>query len=95
MRVLLVLAGTINALTDDIDTLAWFCGYTASEINRSEDNHKPHHPITLLSKLLIKFGMQPFSDFMPYLGCRIVILNADKFESLAAGAQTSFADVWD
>lgn len=53
-----ILTGTTNALTGDIDTLAWFCGYIASEINRSEDNNKPHHPITLLSKLLIKHGMQ-------------------------------------
>ena len=77
-----VLMGTIDALTDDIDILAWFCSYTASEINRSEDNNKPYHPIKLLSKLLIKHGMQPFADFAPYPGCRLIIINTVKFATL-------------
>jgi hypothetical protein len=37
------LNGAVVALQDDIDTLAWLCGYFASEINRSEDNDNPHH----------------------------------------------------
>jgi hypothetical protein len=90
-----VLTGTIDALTGDIDTLAWFCAYSASEINRSEDNHKPHHPIKLLSKLLIKQKMQPFSDFMPYHGCRIVILNADKFEALPVEVRNTVQQAFD
>lgn len=90
-----ILTGTINALTGDIDTLAWFCGYTASEINRTSDNHKSHLPITLLSKLLIKQRMQPFSDFMPYPGCRIVILNADKFESLPTEVRNTVQQAFD
>jgi hypothetical protein len=45
-----------------IDTLSWFCGYIASEINRTEDNQKPHHPITKLSKTLITLGMEPFTE---------------------------------
>jgi len=69
-------------LTGDIDTLAWFCGYIALEINRSEDNHKLHHPIKLLSKLLIKHGMQPFTDFSPYPGCQLIIINTKKFTTL-------------
>jgi hypothetical protein len=77
-----VLNGAVVVLQDDIDTLAWLCGYFASEINRSEDNDKSNQPITLLSKLLIKHGMQPFEDFMPYVGNRITILNTDKFEAL-------------
>jgi len=39
-----VVTGILAALQKDIDTLSWFCGYMASEINRSEDNQKPHHP---------------------------------------------------
>ncbi|WP_026736119.1 hypothetical protein [Fischerella sp. PCC 9605] len=82
-----LVAGTVAALSGDTDTLAWFCGYMASAINRSEDNQKPHHPITLLSKLLIKHQMQPFSDFMPYPGCRLVILNTEKYEALPTEVQ--------
>jgi hypothetical protein len=41
------------SLKIDIDTLAWFCGYLASEINCTADNHKEHHPIIELSYLLI------------------------------------------
>lgn len=76
-----LLAATITALHDDIDTLAWFCGYFAGAINRSEDNNKPHS-IVLLSKLLIQSGMEPFADFAPYPGCRIMIVNTDKFAHL-------------
>jgi hypothetical protein len=79
-----VLQGVIVALSEDIDTFAWLCGYFAGEINSTRDNDKSHQPITLLSKLLIKHGMKPFKDFMPYLGNRITILDADKFETLPA-----------
>ncbi|MFN6571961.1 hypothetical protein [Dendronalium sp. ChiSLP03b] len=82
-----VVTGIVAAFQGDINTLSWFCGYMASEINRSEDNHKPHHPITELSKTLIKSGMEAFTDFMPYPGCRIVILNPEKFESLPEEVQ--------
>ncbi|MCP6761947.1 MAG: hypothetical protein NHB32_25075 [Fischerella sp. CENA71] len=82
-----LVAGTVAALSADTDALAWFCGYMASAINRSEDNDKPYHPITLLSKLLIKHGMLPFGDFAPYPGCRLVILNTEKFEALPTEVQ--------
>ena len=75
--------GAVAALSGDIDALAWFCGYIASEINCSEDNHQPHHPITELAKFLIQVGMQPFEDFMPYPGCRLVIINNDKLQALS------------
>jgi hypothetical protein len=78
-----------------IDTLSWFCGYIASEINRTEDNQKPHHPITKLSKTLITLGMEPFTDFMPYPGCRIVILNSEKFESLPEEVQAIVQQAFD
>ncbi|TBR56611.1 hypothetical protein B4U84_28620 [Westiellopsis prolifica IICB1] len=81
-----LVAGTVTVLSGDTDTLAWFCGYFAGAINCSEDNQKPH-PITLLSKLLIKHQMQPFSDFMPYPGSRLVILNTEKFEALPTEVQ--------
>ena len=32
-----VLAGTLAALHNDADSLAWFCGYFAGAINRSDD----------------------------------------------------------
>ncbi len=82
-----VLDGAIVILEKDTDTLAWLCGYFAGEINSSKDNDKSHTPITLLSKLLMKYGMKPFVDFMPYTGCRISILNADKFEALPIKVQ--------
>jgi hypothetical protein len=77
-----VLFGAVGALAKDIDTLAWLCGYFSGEINRTSDNDKPYHPIILLSKLLMKYGMKPFADFTPTTGCRITILDTDKFEAL-------------
>ncbi|MEA5574191.1 hypothetical protein [Calothrix sp. UHCC 0171] len=82
-----VLDGAVAVLTQDIDTLAWLCGYFAGEINSASDNDKPNQPIILISKLLIKYKMQPFVDFMPYVGCRISILDVDKFEALPAKVQ--------
>jgi hypothetical protein len=35
-----VLRGTVVALSDGIDTITWLCGYFASEISYSSDNHK-------------------------------------------------------
>ncbi|BAZ71275.1 hypothetical protein NIES4106_60720 (plasmid) [Fischerella sp. NIES-4106] len=90
-----LVAGTVAALSGDTDTLAWFCGYMASAINRSEDNQKPHHPITLLSKLLIKHQMQPFSDFMPYPGSRLVILNTEKFAVLPTEVQAAVQQAYE
>lgn len=56
-----VLAAALAKLQGDIDTLSWFCGYFAGEINRTEDNHRPRHSIAELSKLLITLGMEPFT----------------------------------
>jgi hypothetical protein len=78
------LTGGIAVLAKDIDTLAWLCGYFAGEINSTSDNDKPYHPIILLSKLLMKYGMKPFADFTPTTGCRISVLDVDKFEALPA-----------
>ncbi|MFL9456022.1 MULTISPECIES: hypothetical protein [Nostocales] len=78
-----VLYGTVAALEQDIDSVSWLCGYLASEINDISDNDKSHKPISLLSKLLLKSGMLLFEDFMPYTGCRISILNQEKFEALS------------
>ena len=82
-----VVAHTLAILDDDADTKSWLCGYFASEINSTQDNDKPRHPIILLSKLLITSGMEPFSDFMPYPGCRIMIINYEKFEALPPKVQ--------
>ncbi len=82
-----VLFGAIAALAKDIDTLAWLCGYFAGEINKVSDNDKPYHPIILLSKLLMKYGMKPFADFTPTTGCRISIIDVDKFEALPASVR--------
>ncbi|MEH1919391.1 hypothetical protein [Nostoc sp.] len=90
-----VVTGILAALQKDIDTLSWFCGYMASEINRSEDNQKSHHPIAELSKTLIISGMEPFTDFMPYPGCRLVILNSEKFQSLPESVQTIVQQAFD
>jgi len=90
-----VLFRTLAALRTDTDTLAWFCGYFAGAINKSEDNNKPSHSITLLSKLLIKHGMQPFADFSPYPGCRLMILNTEKFETLPEKVQALLQETFD
>ncbi len=70
------------SLQNDTDSLAWFCGYMASEVNSRVDNHQPNHPITELALILILSGMQPFIDFTPYPGCRLVITNTVKFSAL-------------
>ena len=40
-------------------------------------------------------GMEPFTDFMPYPGCRIVILNSEKFESLPESVQAVVQQAFD
>lgn len=89
-----VLLGTVAALQGDTDSLAWFCGYFAGAINRSEDNEKPHS-ITLLSKLLIKKGMEAFVDFSPYPGHRLVIINTDKFAALPQKVKSLMQEAFD
>ncbi len=89
-----LVAATVAALHQDIDTLAWFCGYFAGAINRTEDNNKPYS-IVLLSKLLIKSGMQPFEDFAPYPGCRLMVLNIDKFAALPEKVQILVREAFD
>jgi len=89
-----VLAGTVAVLQGDNDSLAWFCGYFAGSVNRKEDNENPHL-IVLLSKMLIKNGMQAFVDFSPYPGRRLVILNTQKFESLPPKVQALMQEAFD
>ncbi|MEM6399810.1 MAG: hypothetical protein AAF757_06195 [Cyanobacteria bacterium P01_D01_bin.116] len=89
-----ILSGTVATLRNDIDSLAWFCGYFAGAINRSEDNEKPHL-IVLLSKILIQNGMEAFADFSPYPGRRLVILNTQKFESLPPKTQALMQEAFD
>lgn len=86
---------TLAILDDDIETKSWLCGYFSSEINCTQDNDKLRHPIILLSKLLIKSGMEPFTDFMPYPGCRIMIINFKKFESLPPKVQAIVKESFD
>ena len=90
-----VLVGTLAVLHNDTDILSWFCGYFAGEVNCTSDNDKPHHPITLLSKLLIQYGMYPFIDFAPYPGCRLMIANTEKFETLPEKVQTLVQGTFD
>lgn len=59
----------------------------ASEVNSKVDFHQPHHPMTELAKILILSGLQPFIDFTPYPGCRLVIANTKKFEGLPASVK--------
>ena len=89
-----VLVATLALLGDDDDSLAWFCGYFAGAINRSEDNDKPNS-ITLVSKLLIKHGMEAFADFAPYPGRRLMILNTGKFETLPKKVQALVQEAFD
>jgi hypothetical protein len=83
-----VMAGVCTQLQPDVDTLAWFCGYLASEINRSEDNERDRLPLTELSKKLINLGFTVFKDFVPYSGRRIVIVSPEKFEALPESERT-------
>ncbi|MGB6296546.1 MAG: hypothetical protein WBF90_10210 [Rivularia sp. (in: cyanobacteria)] len=89
-----ILSGTVTALQGDIDSTAWFCGYFAGAINRSEDNEKPHL-IVLLSKMLIKNGMEAFVDFSPYPGHRLVIINTEKFAALPPKTKALMQEAFD
>lgn len=86
--------GTVTQIQSDIDTLSWFCGYMASEINRSEDNDRSL-PVTGLAKKLIQAGMQPFEDFAPYPGRRLVIINDEKVKTLPEALQTELRASFD
>lgn len=86
--------GTIEQIQTDIDTLSWFCGYMASEINRSDDN-EGELPITKLARKLIEAGMQPFEDFAPYPGRRLVIINDEKAKTLPDDLQTELRASFD
>lgn len=48
-----------------------------------------------MSKLLIKHGMAPFTDFLPYVGCRITIINTDKFEALPPKIQQAINEAFE
>ena len=90
-----VLWGSVAAIRADIETLSWFCSYLSSEINRTEDNNNPRHPIQDLAKILITAGMRPLDDFMPYPGCRIVIMNTKKFEALPDVVKTAVKEAFE
>ena len=90
-----VLWGSVAAIKGDIETLSWFCSYLSSEINRTEDNNNPRHPIQDLAKILITAGMRPLDDFMPYPGCRIVIMNTKKFEALPDVVKTAVKEAFE
>ena len=86
--------GTLDQIQFDIDTLSWFCGYLCDEINICEDGNQ-HLPITQLAKKLIEAGMQPFEDFVPYPGRRLVIVNDEKAKSLPEALQTELETGFD
>lgn len=77
-----LLDAAVTAFNDDVDSLAWLCGYMADEINHSSDNNKENLPITKLSKVFIELGMAPFVDFMPNYFGQFAITNVDKFKAL-------------
>jgi hypothetical protein len=90
-----VIVGTLAQVGTDLDTLAWFCGYMAGEINRREDNQREHLPLTHLSKQLIEWEFQPFLDFVPYPGQRIVILSVEKVAALPPELQAELEAKFD
>jgi hypothetical protein len=90
-----IIAATVAQLRTDLDTLSWFCGYMASEINHSEDSDRAHLPLTSLSAKLITLGFQPFIDFVPYPGRRIIILDADRFAALPVSIQAEIKVAFD
>ena len=86
--------GVIEQVQSDLDTLSWFCRYMASEINRSEDNYGAL-PVTKLARKLIEAGMQPFEDFAPYLGRRLVVINDEKVKTLPDALQAELKASFD
>ena len=49
----------------------------------------------LLSKLLIKNGMQAFADFSPHPGCRLVIINTEKLAALPEKVKSLMQEAFD
>jgi hypothetical protein len=90
-----IITAIVAHLQSDLDTLSWFCGYMASEISRCEDSDRSHLPITALSRTLITLGFQPFQDFSPYPGQRIIILSPEKFEALPKCARAEVEAAFD
>ncbi|BDA67820.1 hypothetical protein RIVM261_071820 [Rivularia sp. IAM M-261] len=39
--------------------------------------------------------MAPFTDFLPYVGCRITIINTDKFEALPPKIQQAINEAFE
>lgn len=68
-----MIAGVLKGLKDDADSIGWLCGYMASEINTQTDNHRQDLLITTISQLLVKAGWQPFTDFVPLPGNRLLV----------------------
>jgi hypothetical protein len=81
-----VLVATAAQLAPDLDSIGWFCSYLASEVNHAEDSDR-YLAIGQLCSTLILLGFEPFADFMPYPGQRIVILETEKFEALPQSIQ--------
>jgi hypothetical protein len=86
--------GTIAQIESDLDTLSWFCGYMCDEINTREESDQPL-PITQLAKKLIQAGMEPFEDFVPYPGRRLVIINDEKAKMLPEELQAELKERFD
>ncbi len=86
--------GTLAQIESDIETLSWFCGYMCDEINTREDGNQPL-PVTQLAKKLIEAGMEPFEDFVPYPGRRLVIINDEKAETLPEELRTELREMFD
>jgi BarA-like signal transduction histidine kinase len=86
---------TTAALRADSDTLAWWCGYMASEINSSADNNRQNLRITMLSRTLIDVGLMPFQDFVPYPGRRLILVDSARFATLPPSLQQAMHDLFD
>jgi hypothetical protein len=89
-----VLSGTLARLQGNAEDIAWLCSYFASETNRSEDNQKTHRPVMQLARVFVESGMIAFQDFMPYSGCRLAVINKDKFEALSSEIKAKMASAY-
>ena len=86
---------TAAALKPDPETLAWWCGYMASEINYSADNDRQDLRITTLARKLIDNRLMPFQHFLPYPGRRLILLDANLLSTLPTELQKAMRDTFD
>ena len=86
-----ILGETLDALNQDIDSLAWLCGYVSgANLDRNSDFQ---FPIIESSKILIENGMKAFVDFVPKKNpSRLFVFDGEKFAQMPEDIKNSVGE---